>query len=105
MPPTLLIGVPVGIGFVTQMGLVVPLPNMRELVATNGRATAFGVLNTIGFFGAFSVPVIAGAVIATAGFFAVVGYTSLLAVLRYVFAWTPPPTESVFLNPVTDAGI
>ena len=77
-------------GFVTQVGLVLLLPYVRELVATNVSATAFAVLNTVGFLGAFSAPVVAGWLIETAGFVAAFGYASLLATLGCVVAWLVP---------------
>ncbi len=74
-------------GFVTQVGLVLLLPYVRELVANNVAATAFAVLNTVGFLGAFSAPVISGRLIERAGFFAAFGYAGLLAVVGFVLAW------------------
>lgn len=75
-------------GFVTQVGLVLLLPYVRELVANNVAATAFAVLNTVGFLGAFSAPVVSGRLIERAGFFAAFGYAGLLAVLGFVLAWS-----------------
>jgi predicted MFS family arabinose efflux permease len=77
-------------GFVTQVGLVLLLPYVRELVAANVAATAFAVLNTVGFFGAFSAPVVAGALIERGGFFAAFGYAGALAALGCVVAYLVP---------------
>lgn len=68
-------------GFVTQLGLVLLIPLVRELVAANVVGTALAVLNTVGFLGAFSAPVVAGALIEHAGFTAAFGYAGLLAVV------------------------
>ncbi|MEF8851796.1 MAG: MFS transporter [Haloarculaceae archaeon] len=77
-------------GFVTQIGLVLLLPYVRELVADNVAATAFAVLNTVGFLGAFSAPVVSGALIEEAGFLAAFGYAGLLAGVGCVLAWSVP---------------
>lgn len=77
-------------GFVTQIGLVLLLPYVRELVADNVAATAFAVLNTVGFLGAFSAPVIAGTLIDAFGFVAAFGYAGLLAAIGCVLAWVVP---------------
>lgn len=80
-------------GFVTQVGLVLLLPYVRELVADNVAATAFAVLNTVGFLGAFSAPVVAGTLIENSGFFTVFGYAGLLAVVGCVLAWYVPDSR------------
>ena len=67
-------------GFVTQTGLVLLLPLVRELVAENVAATALAVLNTVGFLGAFSAPIVTGALIDRAGFDAAFAYAVVLAV-------------------------
>lgn len=79
-------------GFVTQVGLVLLLPYVRELVADNVSATAFAVLNTVGFLGAFSAPVVAGTLIETVGFFGAFGYAGLLALLGVALAVSVPET-------------
>jgi predicted MFS family arabinose efflux permease len=80
-------------GFVTQVGLVLLLPYVRELVADNVAATAFAVLNTVGFLGAFSAPVVAGTLIENGGFFTAFGYAGLLAVVGCVLAWYVPDSR------------
>lgn len=75
-------------GFLTQVGLVLLFPYVRELVANNVAATAFAVLNTVGFLGAFSAPVISGRLIERTGFFAAFGYAGLLALIGFVLALT-----------------
>ena len=77
-------------GFVTQIGLVLLLPYVRELVADNVAATAFAVLNTVGFLGAFSAPVVAGSLIEEAGFLAAFAYAGLLAMGGCALAWFVP---------------
>jgi nitrate/nitrite transporter NarK len=77
-------------GFVTQVGLVLLFPYVRELVEENVAATAFAVLNTVGFLGGFSAPVVSGALIEAAGFFAAFGYAALLAGAGAVLAWAVP---------------
>lgn len=77
-------------GFVTQVGLVLLLPYVRELVADNVAATAFAVLNTVGFIGAFSAPVVAGTLIEAGGFFAAFAYAGVIAAVGCVLAWLVP---------------
>jgi nitrate/nitrite transporter NarK len=86
----LLLVVLVVTGFVTQVGLVLLLPYVRELVADNVAATAFAVLNTVGFLGAFSAPVVSGTLIEEVGFSAGFAYAGLLAVVGCVLAWAVP---------------
>lgn len=77
-------------GFVTQVGLVLLFPYVREIVAENVAATAFAVLNTVGFLGAFSAPVVSGTLIELMGFSAAFGYAGLLAVVGCALAWAVP---------------
>jgi predicted MFS family arabinose efflux permease len=79
-------------GFVTQVGLVLLLPYVRELVADNVAATAFAVLNTVGFLGGFSAPIVSSTIIEEAGFVAAFGYAGGLAVVGALLAWAVPDT-------------
>ena len=81
-------------GFVTQVGLVLLLPYVRELVADNVAATAFAVLNAVGFVGAFSAPVVAGTLIEAAGFFAAFAYAGAIAAVGCVLAWLVPDSAA-----------
>jgi len=89
----LLFGGLVVAGIFTQLGLVLLIPLVRELVADNVAATALAVLNTVGFVGAFSAPTIAGTLIEVGGFGAAFGYAALLALAGVGLAATLP--ESV----------
>jgi len=81
-------------GFVTQMGLALLLPYVRELVETNVAATALSVLNLVGLTGAFSAPVLTGMLIdATGAYTAAFAYATGLAGLGVLLAWfAPEPT-------------
>lgn len=48
-------------GFVTQMGLALLFPYVRELVAENVAGTALSVLNVVGVGGEFVTPILTGA--------------------------------------------
>lgn len=87
----LLLVVLVVAGFVTQMGLALLLPYVRELVEQNVAATALSVLNMVGLAGAFSAPVVTGMLIdATGAYTAAFGYAAALAVLGVGLAWLAP---------------
>ncbi len=78
-------------GFVTQMGLALLLPYVREFVAESVMATAVGVLNVLGFLGAFLTPVLTGWLIeVTGGYAAAFGYAFAIAVAGTLVAWVVP---------------
>lgn len=78
-------------GFVTQMGIAVLLPYVREIVDQSVAGTALSVLNLVGFLGAFSAPVLTGFLIdATGGYGTAFGYATALAVFGIVLSWVIP---------------
>jgi predicted MFS family arabinose efflux permease len=78
-------------GFFIQLGLALLFTYVQELVAANVVGTAVAVLNAVGFLGAFSAPVVAGALLeATGGFVAAFAYAGALATLGVVAAWVAP---------------
>ena len=78
-------------GFVTQMGLALLLPYVREFVAESVTATAVGVLNVMGFLGAFITPVLTGWLIEmTGGYAAAFGYAFAIAAAGTLLAWVVP---------------
>lgn len=90
-------------GFAMQLGLVLLIPLVREQVDDNVAATALSVLNTVGFVGAFSSPIIAASLIEQLGFWAAFGYATLLAITGVVLVLFVPedtflPTLSSFSN-------
>lgn len=75
-------------GFFVQLGIGLFYAHVGELVEPNVAATAIAVLTAMGFFGSFSGPVIAGALIETTGSYAsAFGYAIGLALLGIVLAW------------------
>lgn len=90
----LLVVVLVVAGFVTQMGLALLLPYVRELVEANVTATAIAVLNLVGFAGAFLTPILTGTLIEwTGGYTLAFAYAASLAVVGVVLAWYVPETR------------
>lgn len=78
-------------GFVTQMGIAVMLPYVREIVDSEVSGTAFSVLNLVGFLGAFSAPVLTGlAIDVTGGYGTAFLYATGLAVFGVVLSWVIP---------------
>jgi nitrate/nitrite transporter NarK len=90
----LLVAVLVVAGFVTQMGLALLLPYVRELVAANVAATALSVLNMVGLAGAFSAPVLTGVLIDYTGAYTTAfGYAAGLACLGVMVSWLAPEPD------------
>ncbi|MEF8855722.1 MAG: MFS transporter [Haloarculaceae archaeon] len=78
-------------GFVTQMGLALLLPYVRELVDPNVAATSVSILNLVGLTGAFSAPVLTGFLIdLTGAYTAAFAYATGLALLGILVAWLAP---------------
>jgi nitrate/nitrite transporter NarK len=87
----LLIALLVVAGFVTQMGLALLLPYVRELVETNVAATALSILNLVGLTGAFSAPVLTGMLIDASGAYTTAfAYAAGLAALGALLSWRAP---------------
>ncbi len=87
----LLVALLVVAGFVTQMGLALLLPYVRELVEANVAATALSVLNLVGLTGAFSAPVLTGLLIDASGaYLTAFAYAAGLAALGALVAWVAP---------------
>jgi nitrate/nitrite transporter NarK len=75
-------------GFFVQLGIGLFYAHVGERVEPNVAATAIAVLTAMGFFGSFSGPVAAGALIETTGSYAsAFGYAIALALLGIVLAW------------------
>ncbi|MFB6095174.1 MAG: nitrate/nitrite transporter, partial [Halodesulfurarchaeum sp.] len=82
-------------GFVTQMGLALLLPFVRELVDENVAGTALAVLNLVGFVGAFVTPVLTGFLIEwTGAYHLAFGYAAGLGVVGVVLSWLVPEPHS-----------
>ncbi|MFB6268273.1 MAG: nitrate/nitrite transporter [Halodesulfurarchaeum sp.] len=82
-------------GFVTQMGLALLLPFVRELVDAHVAGTALAVLNLVGFVGAFVTPVLTGVLIERTGAYLLAfGYAAGLGVVGIVLAWLVPEPHS-----------
>lgn len=78
-------------GYITQMGLALLLPYVRELVDPNVAATSVSVLNLVGLTGAFSAPVLTGFLIdLTGAYTAAFAYATGLAVLGILVSWLAP---------------
>lgn len=75
-------------GFFVQLGIGLFYAHVGELVEPNVAATAIAVLTAMGFFGSFSGPVVAGAIIeATGSYVPAFGYAIGLALLGIALAW------------------
>lgn len=82
-------------GFVTQMGVALLLPYVREVVDEGVAGTALSVLNLVGFFGAFSAPILTGAIIdVTGGYGTAFLYATGLAVFGIGLSWLIPDVAS-----------
>jgi len=78
-------------GFVTQMGVALLLPYVREVVETEVAGTALSVLNLVGFLGAFSAPIVTGVLIEAAGGYGTAfAYATVLAVFGIGLSWLIP---------------
>lgn len=78
-------------GFFSQVGLALLFPYVRDLVPASVVGTALAVLNAVGFFGAFSAPLVTGAIIERTGSYPVAfGYAAVLAALGVVVAALVP---------------
>jgi nitrate/nitrite transporter NarK len=82
-------------GFVIQLTFGVVYSYVRESVATARTGTALSVVTSAGIAGAFSAPIVTGALIArTGGFGAAFGYAVVLALLGMALAWVAPEAAS-----------
>lgn len=92
--PLVLVGVLLVAGFAVQLGLALLFTYVRELVAANVVGTALAVLNTVGFLGAFSAPIVAGALLEATGSYVVpFGYAAALAVVGVAVGWVTPEPD------------
>ncbi len=81
-------------GFVTQMGLALLLPYVREIVDENVTGTALSVLNMVGFGGAFLTPILTGVIIeGTGGYTWAFIYATGLAVFGIVLSYLVPDSQ------------
>ncbi|PSP72112.1 MFS transporter [Halobacteriales archaeon QS_3_64_16] len=86
----LLIGLLVVVGFTVQVVIGLLFSYITEIVAADVQATAVSMLTSVGLFGAFVGPIVAGEVISRAGYrpaFLLAGGAGLLGV---VLAWRAP---------------
>jgi nitrate/nitrite transporter NarK len=82
-------------GFVTQMGIAVMLPYVRQFVDRDVAGTALSVLNLVGFLGAFSAPVLTGVVIDLSGGYRMAfRYATVLTILGIGLSWVIPDVEA-----------
>lgn len=82
-------------GFVIQLTFGVVYSYVRESVATARTGTALSVVTSAGIAGAFSAPIVTGALIDyTGGFGAAFGYAVVLALLGVALAWVAPEAAS-----------
>ncbi len=82
-------------GFVTQMGIAVMLPYVRQFVARDVAGTALSVLNLVGFLGAFSAPVLTGMTIDVSGGYRMAFlYATVLTVLGVGLSWAIPDVDA-----------
>jgi nitrate/nitrite transporter NarK len=78
-------------GFVVQLTFGVVYSYVRESVAAARTGTALSVVTSAGIAGAFSAPIVTGALIdRTGGFDAAFGYAVVLALLGVALAWVAP---------------
>lgn len=81
-------------GFVTQMGLALLLPYVREIVDENVTGTALSVLNMVGFGGAFLTPILTGVIIErTGGYTWAFIYATGLAVFGVLLSYVVPDSK------------
>lgn len=89
--PALLVGLLVVAGFSVQLTVAIVIPFVRELVDEKVVGTAFAVLNTVGFFGSFSTPIVTGVLLERSGSYTpMFAYATGLAVVGLAIAWVVP---------------
>lgn len=89
--PAVLVALLVVAGFVIQLTFGVVYSYVRERVDESVSGSALAALTTAGIAGAFSAPLVAGALLGATGTFAAAfGYATLLGVLGTVAAWAAP---------------
>lgn len=82
-------------GFVIQLTFGIVYSYVREFVTERTAGTALSFLSTAGIAGAFSAPLIAGALISWTGAYAAAfTYAAGLAVLGIVLAWVAPEPDA-----------
>jgi nitrate/nitrite transporter NarK len=78
-------------GFFSQLGQVLLFVYVRELVPSNVVGTALAVLNAVGFFGAFSAPILTGMLIERSGAYLLAfGYAGVISVAAVGIALLVP---------------
>ncbi len=81
-------------GFVIQLTFGVVYSYVREAVDPSVSGTALAFLTTAGISGAFSAPLVSGALIEwTGGYAAAFGYAFVLVALGLVLSWTAPESR------------
>jgi predicted MFS family arabinose efflux permease len=86
----ILIGVLVVVGFVVQVVIGLMFSYITEIVASDVRATAVSMLTSVGLFGAFVGPIIAGGIIDRVGYQPAFLLTGGVGLLGVVLAWRAP---------------
>jgi predicted MFS family arabinose efflux permease len=86
----LLIGLLVVVGFVVQVVIGLLFSYITEIVAADVQATAVSMLTSVGLFGAFVGPIVAGEVISRAGYRPAFLLAGGVGVLGVVLAWRAP---------------
>ncbi|PSP64293.1 MFS transporter [Halobacteriales archaeon QH_8_64_26] len=86
----LLIGLLVVIGFAVQVVIGLMFSYITEIVASDVQATAVSLLTSVGLFGAFIGPIVAGGIIDRAGYRPAFLLAGGVAVFGIVLAWRAP---------------
>ena len=89
--PAVIVALLVVAGFVIQLTFGVVYSYVRERVDESVSGSALAALTTAGIGGAFTAPLVAGALLGATGTFAAAfGYAALLGVFGIVVAWVAP---------------
>jgi predicted MFS family arabinose efflux permease len=84
-------------GFFSQHGLAILFTYVREIVPVNVAGTSLAVLNTVGFFGAFTAPTVTGMLIEySESYYLAFIYVEILILLGLVALWFAPVSEISF---------
>lgn len=86
----MLVGLLIVIGFVIQLVIGLLFSYISEIVAREVRTTAIAMLTSVGLFGAFVGPIIAGRIIDHAGYRPAFLIASGVSLLGVILAWRAP---------------
>lgn len=87
---TLLLAMLVVVGYFVQVGLALLFTYVQEVVTEDVAGTALAVLNAAAFFGAFSAPLVSGALIHGSEYTVAFAYVGGLALLGVALSWQVP---------------